>query len=477
MFKIVLSILILILNAATLLPVRVFAVEQTIRINEIMYDVKDMSDADHEWVELYNTSSTAVSLQGFKFNDGSNHTLNAPPANGGQGKLEIGPNEYAIITGNAATYLSDHPGYTGTVIDTVMSLNNAGATLSLVNQSGAVIDTFTYTSALGGNGDGQTLSRLGASIQSTNPTPGLANVVSDTPPDQSPVNDTENTPSTEQNNEVQGSLGQQESKTSENKIKTVPMKLVVTIPAKVSANVPFTLQAQAFGTSGELLIGGQYVWSMGDGMSVVRDSSAEFVYTYMSSGEYVVYLEYYRYQDQTTPELRLRKNITAYSSVVSASVDFQNGVFTVTNTGGYEVDLKGWIISVNKVDFILRNHTIIPPKIAVKIPFWIIPTPLTKSDVIELINPSEQRSVISQPASAVSSPISLVSQQTLTQKKDVVLKTEATATSQKSTQEFSSKPVKSKQSVPISLVLIGFVVISVCASLSVLYIQNKKSDA
>jgi hypothetical protein len=130
------------------------AAASSVVISEVLYDVKDLPDTDHEWVELYNSSDTAVSLQGWKFADSSNHTLNAPPANGGQGSLSIEPRGYVILSGNAATFLADHPGFVGTVIDTVMSLNNAGATLSVLSSTGQVVDSFTYTSSLGGSGDG-----------------------------------------------------------------------------------------------------------------------------------------------------------------------------------------------------------------------------------------------------------------------------------------------------------------------------------
>ena len=80
-----------------------------VRINEIMYDLKDIPNADHEWVELLNTSTETVSLQGLKFSDGSNHVLNKPPLNGGQGSISIDSGGYVILSGNAATFVADHP--------------------------------------------------------------------------------------------------------------------------------------------------------------------------------------------------------------------------------------------------------------------------------------------------------------------------------------------------------------------------------
>src|SRR3989338_3912521 len=94
-------------------------------ISEIMYDVSSEIGADdkREWVEVFNAGSSSVDLSGWKINDGSNHILNEPPANGGTGSLALSPGAYAILTDDAATFRALYPGV-ATVIDTVLDLNN-----------------------------------------------------------------------------------------------------------------------------------------------------------------------------------------------------------------------------------------------------------------------------------------------------------------------------------------------------------------
>jgi len=121
-----------------------------------MYDLAGADDP-HEWVELHNFSSSSIDLTDWRFNDGKNHLLLAPPKNGGQGSLVISPGEYVILADSAETFLSDHSSYPGSVIDTVLSLNNSSATLSLLNDEGVLINEFSYTSSLGGSGNGYTL--------------------------------------------------------------------------------------------------------------------------------------------------------------------------------------------------------------------------------------------------------------------------------------------------------------------------------
>ncbi len=131
----------------------------TIIINEVMYDLSGTDD-DHEWIEIKNISSQSIDLTGWKFNDGSNHLLNAPPKNGGQGSLIIPSNGFAILADNASVFLSDHPGFGGTLIDTVMSLNNTADILKILNADSQVIDEISYTKEMGAAGDGYSLERV-----------------------------------------------------------------------------------------------------------------------------------------------------------------------------------------------------------------------------------------------------------------------------------------------------------------------------
>ncbi|MDP2946429.1 MAG: lamin tail domain-containing protein, partial [bacterium] len=182
-------------NAATSsesLSVQTFNVGDLI-INEIMYDLEGadtLNNKSREWVEIYNNSGRAITLaggnSGWRFSDGSNHILNEPPTNGSQGSMAISVGGYAVLAGDAATFLVDHPSFSGTFIDTVMSLKNSTSTVKIIAPDGAVIDEVTYYNSWGANGNGKTLERKSASggsndstnwAQSSAPggTPGAAN--------------------------------------------------------------------------------------------------------------------------------------------------------------------------------------------------------------------------------------------------------------------------------------------------------------
>ncbi len=159
-------------------------------INEIMYDLEGsdtLNNKSREWIEIYNNSNRAITLtggtNGWRFSDGSNHLLNEPAA---QGSMTIPVGGYAILAGDAATFLADHSGFSGTVIDTVMSLKNSTSTIKISAPDGTVIDQVTYSNSWGANGNGKTLERKSAGGGSNDPsnwgvslanggTPGAAN--------------------------------------------------------------------------------------------------------------------------------------------------------------------------------------------------------------------------------------------------------------------------------------------------------------
>ncbi len=142
-----------------------------IRITEIMYDPSG-ADSKREWVEIYNAGSDTVDISKYKFTDKSNHVLNAPPKNGGSGSLMMSPGTYLVLASDATTFLSEYSGRS--VIDTAMSLNNTGASISLTSGT-SVIDSVAYAKSQGAAGNGDSLQMNGSVWIHAKPTPGAQN--------------------------------------------------------------------------------------------------------------------------------------------------------------------------------------------------------------------------------------------------------------------------------------------------------------
>lgn len=143
-----------------LMPVSVFAAPQDMRITEIMYDASG-ADTGHEWVELWNGGSEPVTIVGgsgagsWRFNDGTNHTFVATPA---QGILTLSPGEFLIVSANADTFLTDHLGFSGNLVKSSFSLGNTSEALFLrIETAGAPWSEVPYSSTQGANGNGKTL--------------------------------------------------------------------------------------------------------------------------------------------------------------------------------------------------------------------------------------------------------------------------------------------------------------------------------
>lgn len=137
---------------------KVHASSPDIVISEVMYNCFE-TDTKCEWVEIFNPadySTLPIDITGWKFNDGANHGLNL---NAGESKILISSGEYLILASDRSTFLTTHTGFTGQVIDTVMDLNNTTDTVSIINQSLVEVDSLTYFSSWGGNGNKKTLER------------------------------------------------------------------------------------------------------------------------------------------------------------------------------------------------------------------------------------------------------------------------------------------------------------------------------
>ncbi len=149
------------------------SVSYGISINEIMHNPNG-TDTGHEWVEVYNNDSDIYNLTGWKLNTGNtDHTLNPPPANGGQGTMILNPGGYLVIAQDAILFLADYSNYTGPVIDSSWSdlLNSANETVWIKNST-EIFDNITYSPV---SAEGKTICIINSSFAECEPTPGAVN--------------------------------------------------------------------------------------------------------------------------------------------------------------------------------------------------------------------------------------------------------------------------------------------------------------
>ena len=103
----------------------------SIVLNEILPDPLGGDTAakpDGEWVELYNKSSSLVSLAGWKLSDADSHFVTIIGSRTNTGGTDIAPHGFLVI-------------YVG---PTALTLNNSGDTVNLYDDSSNLIDSHTY---------------------------------------------------------------------------------------------------------------------------------------------------------------------------------------------------------------------------------------------------------------------------------------------------------------------------------------------
>lgn len=134
------------------------ALPATIFISEIYYDAPG-SDTGHEWLELTNPTELPVTIGtgsgtgSWRLFDTSNHTLTLIT-----GSATLAPGESAIVAQDPTIFLADHPGYTGSLFKSALSLPNSNATLKLSADKGQTwFHEIGYSAIAGGNGDGLSL--------------------------------------------------------------------------------------------------------------------------------------------------------------------------------------------------------------------------------------------------------------------------------------------------------------------------------
>ncbi len=309
-------------------------------ISEFLYDAPG-ADTDQEFVELFNAGSSAVDLTKWKINDGSNHTLNVPPKNGGTGSITIAPGAYLLLVDNATDFIALHSGLTVSVIDTVLSLTNTADTISLIDEGGAIADSISYTKDRGGAGDGNSLARVsvsGTTLTSGTPTLGTGSLI----------------PSSGNSN-PDTSTGANQTTTSPEGVSSAYVPPETQLFADggsdrtviVGADVQFI--GRAYNRKKETMSHARLVWNFGDGS---RAEGASVLHRFDHPGQYVVVLDIAESENPASDQFI----VTAESAHMTFSV-MPDGSVSIENRSSHTLDLSRWIIRKQTQNFVLPDHS------------------------------------------------------------------------------------------------------------------------
>jgi len=112
-------------------------------ISEVMYDpVCSTTETDCEWIEIFNPTTAAINLAGWKVKD--NFSQDTLPA------FSLEPEAYLVIAAKAASFAEAYPGFGGSLIGlngpVGNGLANSGDQIFLLDSGDLQVDTVSYGS-------------------------------------------------------------------------------------------------------------------------------------------------------------------------------------------------------------------------------------------------------------------------------------------------------------------------------------------
>lgn len=113
----------------------------------VINEIAAYPTSSHEWVEVFNRGNSSIDLARWKFAefDGTkmvSHALQPLTTS------ELAPSSFAIIAQNSSVFLQDHPGFTPRIFGSSWSsLSTAGEQISLFDENGTAVESFTYLPA------------------------------------------------------------------------------------------------------------------------------------------------------------------------------------------------------------------------------------------------------------------------------------------------------------------------------------------
>jgi PKD repeat protein len=251
-----------------------------------------------------------------------------------------------VLVTDPATLMLDYPSFSASLFETSFSLLNTGEPLVLRDTGGVDVDSISYTSAQGANGDGKTLHRAGVIFSSGAASPGTEPglVATSTGTGGATVTGTADTNATPP-----------DTTTPPTSVTTIfhtvtiepPAQLFVrTLPTLSAASgsvVQFSAEAyNAKGSSEDA----QYTWVYGDGMrdGLNQSSQKSVTHIYKHAGEYEAVVTATR--TGLTGEARV--HVVVRDSPLVVTLAEEDTLVSIENTGTVPVDLTGMRLMLNK---------------------------------------------------------------------------------------------------------------------------------
>jgi hypothetical protein len=292
-------------------------------------------DSGREWIEVYNETESDLDLSAMTLSIKGGTFVVATPLQGG---ATLAPGSYAVIgstVSGATKFLQDYPSYSGPLFRASISLVNTGVTSIDIKLSGtSAVSLPSYTAAK----EGLTLSYIGGSYATGNPTPGAENQVADTPSPSTSATTTEN----------QVTLPQM-SPPSADIIIYMPEDKVAVAGAETEFSVFSMTRA------GKPINDLRYAWAFGDGGQGTGSSTK---YRYVYSGRYIAQVEATSANVSGKGRMVVRV-VPPDISIASAGAGKYGTYVEIKNPNTYDLDLSQWTLSIDGAAFPFPRNTLL----------------------------------------------------------------------------------------------------------------------
>ncbi len=303
-----------------------------VTINEIAW-MGTTNSANDEWIELYNSGSNSVDVNGWKLTNTDNSIqINLTGT--------INANGYGVLE---RTDDSTVPNITALSIY-VGALGNSGEFLTLKDSTGSVIDSFDNSSGWvkGDNTTKQTMQKSGSNWITADATPGAVNAGTDTS-SQSGTGSGNNSSSTSSSS----------SSTTDETEKSTPPKdptysIKVSMPEIITTGTPITINAVIKVNNSYETMVGKFEYSTGDGQFFTWLQNKPLEYTYRYAGTYIMQIKYYESIFSVAPHAIFRKTITVIPDSISIN-SLNVGVLELKNNSTDTIDLKGFTVQSKNI--------------------------------------------------------------------------------------------------------------------------------
>jgi len=327
-----------------LYPDKTFA---TISINEIAW-MGNSSNANAEWIELYNSDTQDIDLSGWNISGSISITIPNGKSIVAGGFFLLERTSDASVLEITADYI-----YTG-------ALTNAGGSLILKDASNVTIDEVLYSSGwpAGNNDTKETMQKSGTSWVTATPTPKASTIGNNTE-----NNNTTTTTTTNTNNTTTSSSSTANSSSTKTPAYREMIAKIISNQTMIPLNVPNTFKAEIFGHYGEKIEKGKVIWNFGDAAIEESSSFGSVSHKYKHKGEYVVSLQYFENGKNNEKDVEGKTIVKVVESqvIISKVGDTKDPYIEIENKSSYEISLKDWKLIAGGKVFLFPTGTYIMP--------------------------------------------------------------------------------------------------------------------